>query len=142
MHPRRKARERVIQALYACELSGEDREKILSDILARENLDTRVKKFIRDLFEKCIQNRDWCEKQIDAHLKNWDMDRIALMDRLILVMAISEIFFVEEVPPKVSISEAIEVAREYSTEESSSFVNGILDAVYRNSKVEKVEHTR
>lgn len=138
MHPRRKARERVLQALYALELAQEHQDKILEDILVRKEMDNRVEKFIRGLFEKCIQNRDWCEQQIDSHLKNWDMDRIAMLDRLILVMAICEIYFVNEVPPKVSISEAIEIAKKYSTEESSAFVNGILDAVYRDSKVEQV----
>jgi N utilization substance protein B len=59
------------------------------------------------------------------------------VDKLVLVMGISEIHFLDEVPPKVTISESIEIAKEFSTEESSSFVNGILDAVYKDAKAEK-----
>ena len=68
---------------------------------------------------------------IITHAENWEIQRIALLDKLILLMAICELYFMDDIPPKVTISEAIEIAKRYSTEESSSFVNGILDAVYK-----------
>jgi len=64
-------------------------------------------------------------------LNNWEFDRVALLDRLLLILAISEIYFIDDVPPKVSISEAIEIAKQYSTEESAGFVNGVLDNIYK-----------
>ena len=79
----------------------------------------------------------WCEEKIKSYLQNWDMERVALVDKLVLVMGISEIHFLDEVRPKVTISESIEIAKEFSTEESSSFVNGILDAVYKDAEVKK-----
>jgi N utilization substance protein B len=85
----------------------------------------------------CVDKREWCEDKIKSHLQNWDMDRVALLDKLVLVMGICEIYFLDDVPPKVTISEAIEIAKKFSTEESSSFVNGILDAVYKDAKAEK-----
>ena len=78
-----------------------------------------------------MENKTWLEKVITQHLDNWEINRIALLDKLILQMAISELYFMDDVPPKVTLSEAIEIANKYSTEESSSFVNGILDAVYK-----------
>ena len=134
---RRSGREAVLQALYALEVGGENQTKALKDILAREVRDEKINNFITELFEICLKNRDWCESQIKSRLNNWEFERVALLDRLLLVVAISEIFFVESIPPKVSISEAIEIAKEYSTEESSAFVNGVLDSVYKSVSQEK-----
>ncbi len=130
-HPRRIAREAVLQALYASAMTGEDRDKILKDILKRRSYDSNLIKYITDLFESAIDNKEWCEDQIKSRLNNWEFDRVALLDRLLLIVAISEIYFVEDVPPKVSISEAIEIAKIYCNEDSSSFVNGVLDNVYK-----------
>lgn len=133
MHPRRKARQRVLQGLYSMDISGEEQGKVLADILTREELPKKIQSFVKDLFTLCVEKRPWCEDKIDSHLQNWDMDRVALLDKLVLVMGICEIHFLDEVPPKVTISESIEIAKEFSTEESSSFVNGILDAVYKEN---------
>ena len=130
-HPRRIAREAVLQALYASAMTGEDRDKILKDILKRRSYDSNLIKYITDLFESAIDNKEWCENQIKSRLNNWEFDRVALLDRLLLIVAISEIYFVEDVPPKVSISEAIEIAKIYCNEDRSSFVNGVLDNVYK-----------
>ncbi len=137
MHPRRKARQCVLQALYSMEISREDKEKVLSDMLERHQLPEKNQPFVKDLFSICVDKRLWCEEKIKSYLQNWDMERVALVDKLVLVMGISEIHFLDEVPPKVTISESIEIAKEFSTEESSSFVNGILDAVYKDAKAEK-----
>ena len=68
---------------------------------------------------------------ISDNLDNWKLERVATLDQLIMRIAISEIYFNEDIPPKVSISEAIEIAKVYSTEDSSSFVNGVLDSIYK-----------
>ena len=130
-HPRRIAREAVLQALYASAMTGEDSDKILKDILKRRSYESNLIKYITDLFESAMDNKEWCEDQIKSRLNNWEFDRVALLDRLLLIVAISEIYFVEDVPPKVSISEAIEIAKIYCNEDSSSFVNGVLDNVYK-----------
>ena len=130
-HPRRIAREAVLQALYASAITGEDSDKILKDILKRRSYESNLIKYITDLFESAMDNKEWCEDQIKSRLNNWEFDRVALLDRLLLIVAISEIYFVEDVPPKVSISEAIEIAKIYCNEDSSSFVNGVLDNVYK-----------
>ena len=135
---RRSAREAVLQALYAIEIGKEIRAKALKDILVRETRDKETKNFITQLFEVSLENRDWCEDQIKSRLNNWEFERVAVLDRLLLVVAISEIFFIDSVPPKVSISEAIQIANQYSTEESSAFVNGVLDSIYKSVSKEKL----
>ena len=137
-HPRRIAREAVLQALYAYEITKEKQDKVLKDIINRQSYDNDMKNFITSLFNFSIDNKEWCEEQIKTRLNNWEFDRVALSDRLLLILAISEIHFIDDVPPKVSISEAIEIAKQYSTEESSSFVNGVLDNIYKTME-NKVE---
>ena len=131
-HPRRIGRETVLQAIYAYEISNEDKDKILKDIFFRYSFDENMEIFIKDLFYAAIKNKKWCEEKIIERLNNWEFERVALLDRLLLILAISEIFFVDDVPPKVSISEAIEIAKQYSTEESPGFINGVLDNIYKS----------
>ena len=141
-HPRRKSREAVMMALYALEIHENINEKseksplsstsILNDILSRRSFDIDQKKYIKSLFNLSVKNKAKCEEEIKTRLNNWEFDRVALIDRILLTLAICEIRFLDEVPPKVSISEAIELAKEYSTSESSSFVNGVLDKIYQS----------
>ena len=76
---------------------------------------------------------------IRKHLQNWSFERIALIDRILLRMGVSEIFYMDDIPPKVTISEMVEIAKVFSTKESSGFVNGILDSVLKESQNEKIK---
>ena len=135
---RRSAREAVLQALYAIEVGKETKSKALKDILKRESRNHDAKNFITELFNASLSNREWCEDQIKSRLNNWEFKRVAILDRLLLIVAIAEIFFIDTVPPKVSISEAIQIAKKYSTEDSSAFVNGVLDNIYKSVAKEKL----
>ena len=135
---RRSAREAVLQALYAIEVGKETKSKALKDIIKRESRDHDAKNFITELFNVSLSNREWCEDQIKSRLNNWEFKRVAILDRLLLIVAIAEIFFINTVPPKVSISEAIQIAKKYSTEDSSAFVNGVLDNIYKSVAKEKL----
>ena len=135
---RRSAREAVLQALYAIEVGKETKSKALKDILKRESRNHDAKNFITYLFNASLSNREWCEDQIRSRLNNWEFKRVAVLDRLLLIVAIAEIFFIDTVPPKVSISEAIQIAKRYSTEDSSAFVNGVLDNIYKSVAKEKI----
>ena len=131
-----------MMALYALEIHNNVNEKsetgplpsalILEDILSRKSFDDDQKKHIKSLFNLSVKNKVKCEEAIKSRLNNWEFDRVALIDRILLTLAICEIHFLDEVPPKVSISEAIELAKEYSTSESSGFVNGVLDKIYQS----------
>tara|TARA_B100000700_G_scaffold165267_1_gene182791 strand:- start:784 stop:1200 length:417 start_codon:yes stop_codon:yes gene_type:complete len=130
---RKKAREAVLQALYAIHLSQEDEEKVLIDINERYNFDSATKEFIDELFRNTINDRKILDAKIEGALENWDIERINVIDRLIMQMAICEMLSLKkyEIPYQVTISSAIENAKKFSSEDSTAFVNGILDTIYK-----------
>ena len=85
--------------------------------------------FAEPLIRGAIQHRDAIDEQIMKHVKNWELHRIAAVDRNILRLAIYEMLHREDIPPVVSINEAVDIAKKFSTQESGRFVNGILDSV-------------
>ena len=135
MHPRRTARESILGALYAYELTGEEKNKVLLDVFERNSFDEETKIYISNLYDNILENKTWAENLISDNLDNWKLERVATLDQLIMRIAISEIYFNEDIPPIVSISEAIEIAKIYSTEDSSGFVNGVLDSIYQRKIV-------
>ena len=101
----------------------------LERLAVNSNLSKPLLELADAIVQQSVAHRKEFDEIIRDKSKNWDLDRIAIIDRLILRMALAEFFYFEDIPPKVSISEAIEIAKIYSTTESSSFINGILDAV-------------
>ena len=87
--------------------------------------------FIKLLFNCVFTKMQWAESIIKYHLENWELERVALIDKILLKMGICEIYFIKDIPPKVTISEMVEIAKIYSTDESPIFINGILDAVFK-----------
>jgi len=81
-----------------------------------------------------IGHRDELDELIKGKVDNWEIERIALIDRILLRMGIAELLYFEDIPPKVSINEVIEMAKEYSTSNSGKFLNGILDAILSDLK--------
>ena len=75
-------------------------------------------------------------EEIKLKLENWDYSRVAIIDKIILRMALVEILFCEDIPPEVTMNEAIELGKKFSTEQSNRFINGIIDAVYKKWKKE------
>ena len=132
MHPRRLAREGILGVLYALELTGEIKEKVLDDLFKRNSYDRETKVFITELYSNIVDNKIWAEQLISDNLDNWKLERVAILDQLIMRIAVNEIYFNDDIPPKVSISEAIEIAKLYSTEDSAGFVNGVLDAIFKH----------
>ena len=130
---RKKAREAVLQALYAIHLSQENEEKVLRDINERYNFDSATKEFIDELFKNTINDRKILDEKIEGALENWDIERINVIDRLIMQMAICEMLSLKkyEIPYQVTISSAIENAKKFSSEDSTAFVNGILDTIHK-----------
>ena len=129
LHPRRAARQCVLKALFAYQFSKND----TIDQLVSKNPELKGNNdFIQSLFEIVIENMKLTENIIKSHLENWEIDRVALIDKILLKMGICEIYFIDDIPPKVTISEMVEIAKVYSTDESPVFINGILDAVFKN----------
>jgi N utilization substance protein B len=137
MHYRRRiVREKVLQALYAHELSQEPIDKVIDDILSDLKRDDGVYRFACDLIKKIIEQQDTIDRHIQRKVANWEFNRIAVIDRLVLRMGICEILYFPDIPPKVSINEAIEVAKKYSTADSGKFVNGVLDSLLDELKAQ------
>ena len=130
---KRKARITALQVIYAQEFHGSDIDTTFEHMLdPAYTLEKDVIVYSKHLCSLAIQHLDETNKLIKKHSKNWDFERITIMDRLILRMSLAEMLFEDEVPPKVSITEGVEIAKQFSTSDSSSFINGIMDAVYHD----------
>ena len=133
LKPRQKRQARIItlQAIYARELQGSDLDDTCNFMIdAKKPPSQNVIKYGKQLSNLIFMHTEEIDKLIISRSKNWDFDRITLIDKLILRMALTEMVYVNDVPPKVSITEGVEIAKQFSTEDSSGFINGILDSVY------------
>jgi transcription antitermination protein NusB len=126
---RRLVREKVLQALYAHEISRDPVNAVIETILQDLRKDQTTFEFARALIQKVVETESELDTIIKKRVANWEFNRLAVIDRVILRMCICELMYFEDIPPKVSINEAIEIARRYSTEKSDKFVNGVLDSV-------------
>jgi N utilization substance protein B len=155
MGKRREARERAVQFLFQYDLNPpEDLDVALdnfwegqrSAVIAREKgratwgetesappppspEDLAVRLFADPLIRGTLGHRDAIDERILRHCKNWDLTRIAAVDRNVLRLAIYEMLHREDIPPVVSINEAVDIAKKFSTQDSGKFVNGILDSI-------------
>lgn len=98
--------------------------------------------FASRLVEGTLKNRDDIDKHLQAVTRNWDLRRMAIVDRNVLRMAVFELMHCADVPPKVAINEAIEIGKKYSTANSGGFVNGILDRIRIDFETKKVEDSK
>jgi len=144
MKIRRLLREAVLKSLYAHEMGNEDVGEVVTytlkpsvnDIVSnlKESVGDDVMttseahKFAERLFLKTVEQTSTLDSEIAPHLVHWEIDRLANVDKLVLRMAICEMIEFEDIPTKVTINEAIEIAKKYSTGKSGKFVNGILDS--------------
>lgn len=131
---RRIIREKVVQALYAHEISGDPVDHVIRCILPSLEGNKPAYEFARKLVIQTVEHTVEIDKIIRAKVANWDFKRIAVLDRIILRMGICELLYFREIPPKVSMNEAIELAKLFSTERSGQFINGVLDAVLNDVK--------
>jgi transcription antitermination protein NusB len=129
MSKRRESRARALQALYSFELSGNEADHIVKHILHTGlTEDAEARRFAEQLFVQTLDHAPEVDEVIKRHIENWDISRLAVLDRLVLRMALTELLVFDDIPPKVTINEAIELAKGFSTEQSGVFVNGVLDA--------------
>lgn len=135
---KRKARMLALQLAYGNELTGSDPEFIGNEFFNHGNASEKPKEktleYGKKLCSLAIYNRSHIDELIVKYSKNWALSRIALTDRLALRIALTEMIYIDDVPYKVSISEAVEISKSFGSEESGAFVNGILDAAYNDFK--------
>ena len=90
--------------------------------------------FALKLFKKVYENSDNLDKDVQSRILNWDIERIAPIDKIIIKMSITELIYFSEIPKTVSINEYLEISKEYSTPKSSQFINGVLDSIIKNNQ--------
>ena len=135
---KRSARIVALQLIYANELANTNIDTTSELMIDEEDfLSKDVIQYAKKLSTLVIDNCIETDKLIKDRSKNWDFKRIATIDKLILKLALVEMIYVNDVPPKVSIAESVEIAKKYSTNDSSGFINGILDSVYNSIIIKK-----
>src|SRR5689334_4532052 len=128
MGRRRQAREVALQALYITDVSSVGEKEALNIVTRKEALDDdKTLEFARELISKTYSLREDLDKRIQAAAENWTLARMAAVDRNLLRLAAYELIHDGQTPVNVIIDEAIEIARKFSTEDSTRFINGILD---------------
>ena len=128
MRSRRSAREWALRILYAYELSENSIQDVFADLLKGAKEDQNFL-FCRALAERTVAENSHINELIKNSVQKWDLNRIAVIDHIVLRLAIAEFLYFDDIPFKVTINEAIELAKRYSTAQSGRFVNGILDAI-------------
>ena len=116
--------------LFLFDVSNSDSDKLV--------LSDDISKYAYRLIESTIDKCSDVDTYIASKLKNWDLKRIALIDKLILRLSITEMYFFDDVPPKVSIVEGVEIAKIFGNSDSSAFINGVLDSIYNDFKNKKM----
>lgn len=133
MGKRHKARELALKCLYAFDSVGESVDQVCKSVVATSDLNAEARDFAEAVFRKVAATLAELDGLIERHSQNWDIQRLAMVDRNILRLAICELLYFPDIPARVVINEAVELAKRYSTGESSRFVNGLLDAVYHET---------
>lgn len=136
MSARSKARKRALDILYQSDVRGDDLASTLAAEAKRAASEPARETswlYAREIVDGVIDNRDEIDEQIVTHAKDWKLDRMPAVDRAILRLAVWELLFNDEVPAAVAIDEAVELAKEFSTDDSGSFVHGMLARIARSS---------
>lgn len=134
---RTKARELAMQALYQLDVQGGEILEPLEKFFSEENTDNSIRKLASDWTKGTWENLKQCDELIVASTIKWEFTRLSPVDRSILRLSTYQLKFCPEIPPKVIINEAIELAKKFSTDKSPAFVNGVLDAVLKKIAPEK-----
>lgn len=130
MGKRRQSRELAVQFLYQTDITGrENWQKELEYFWREQEIAPDVKEFSNRIINTVTEKIKEIDKLIASYTTNWDISRISVVDRNILRATISELLYMDDIPPIVSINEAVDIAKKYGTSESGKFVNGILDKI-------------
>ncbi len=142
---RSKTREFAVQAIYSYSINSDiseidssielDVDRIYKDIVAEYDINGKMEEFFNELFYTTVKYMKKIDIIIKDYSKNWDFDRIALTDKCILRLAITEFFYFDTIPSNVTIDEAVELTKKFSTDKSGGFVNGILDSIKNKENI-------
>ena len=131
MDRRTRARELTMQALYQLDIQGEDMFEFLMPFFRESDPDVFVRNLAAEWSKGAWENLKQCDELISGSTIKWQFTRLSPVDKSILRLSVYQLKFCTDIPPKVVINEAIELAKKYSTDKSPAFVNGVLDAVLK-----------
>ena len=132
---RRASREIAMKLLYQLEIQKDDREEQIQRVLEENSITDKDKKYVVEVVDGVQKNLAHIDKAIEIHSKGWKIGRISKIDLSIMRLSIYEICFRDDIPYNVSVNEAVELAKKYSSEDAGSFVNGILSKVSKVSEL-------
>jgi len=133
MNIRRRSREEALKILYKMDIIDNwDISVMTEELSVREIRDLeKIDDYLEFLVNSIVTNKSFIDQKLITKLKNWKLGRLGVIERNILRVGVSEFYFSKDVPNKVVINEAIELAKKYSTKDSAGFINGILDSIYK-----------
>ena len=129
MRKRTRARECALQILYQLDMMKQPLDQVLSSFWELHPAPDEVREFSERLVHGTSERLEQIDRTIERYAENWQLHRMAIVDRNILRFATCELLFMDEIPPKVTINEAVNIAKKYSQDEAGKFVNGILDKI-------------
>lgn len=134
---RTQARQSALQILYQIEIAKISHLEAIEDYFLQHECGSLHQEFSKSLVSgiySCLEDLD---KVISRYAKNWQISRMAVVDKNILRMGVYELLYTEDIPPKVTINEAVELAKRFGDMDSPKFINGILDSVFRKENIQK-----
>ena len=137
MGTRRKSRELALQALYQGELTGNAGLLDFEEFCAHFQVNKKAMPYARKLLDGVRQNTEEINGLVSRYAENWRLERMSVIDRNILRLAVFELHYQDDVPARVAINEAVEIAKRFATDDSGSFINRILDTMVRTEKREE-----
>ena len=135
MRKRRRAREWAIKILYQLEITRAEPIEVLENFWQDFKEIKEIKDFASSLILGVYQEIGQLDETISKYASNWSLERMAVIDKNILRLGTYELLFRKDIPPKVSINEAIDLAKKYGGEDSGSFINGVLDKIKQEEKI-------
>ncbi len=138
MIKRRRSRESALQVLYQWDVDRQDGKSKAHPFRQIGGLPRDDDAFSDRIVEGVIEHHEEIDRLIERYSENWRLDRIAPIDRTLLRIAIYELLYCEEIPPKVALNEAVDLGKEYGSEDSGSFINGILDRILNEIIVKRL----
>jgi len=136
---RRSSRQLALRTLFQIDVGGMSAEEAMAMSLSAGDGKAETQVFARELVEKTVEARDRIDALIEKYARGWTLERMANVDRNVLRLAICELLCFSDIPPSVTVDEAVELAKRYSTAESGRFVNGILGNLVRHLEAEQRE---
>jgi N utilization substance protein B len=139
MGNRRKSRELAMQALFYIDMNQDDSNELLERFCVNFNPSKKTRPFFLKLVSGVIQAKSEIDSIIVDFSDNWKISRMSCVDRNVIRIAVYELFYCQDIPPKVSINEAIDVGKKFGTEVSGAFINGILDGIHMALKKREIK---